>query len=134
MLFLLCECSSECRNVGVRTRGRKNGAVENVEKTAGGSYLAPRKCHHQYSLKENCIVLGKYISIRLLLFYCLTIARTCPVFPAVLLYLSATVSFSSVTICETHFKRSVISRRQIFFVSTITDRVKCEPETCVEIA
>jgi len=45
MLFLLCERSSECRNVGVRTRDRKNGGVENVEKTAGGSYLASRKCH-----------------------------------------------------------------------------------------
>ncbi|XP_011630881.1 uncharacterized protein LOC105422974 isoform X7 [Pogonomyrmex barbatus] len=42
MLFLLCERSSECRNVRARTRGRKNGAVENVEKTAGGSYIASR--------------------------------------------------------------------------------------------
>lgn len=39
------ECSSECRNVGTGARGRKNSAVENVEKTAGGSYIPSRKCH-----------------------------------------------------------------------------------------
>jgi len=91
------------------------------------------------------IVLGKYISVRLLLLYCLTLIlshETRPVFPAVYSVYSIShyfIFFSyylRLSLSEAHFKRSVISWRHFCLIPKLRIALKWAwnlRRNCVEI-